>query len=68
MARFGRNLGKFGQKLGEIWAKVIKISSNLISYGQNQNLASPEIRFPMATLSLHSQRKNKRLISSRCNN
>jgi len=33
------SVGYFGSK---IWANVIKIWANLITFGQNQNLASPK--------------------------
>jgi len=39
------NLVRFwliGSNLGKIWSKVIKICTNLIRFGQNQNLASPK--------------------------
>jgi len=32
----------FGQNVGEIWAKVIKIWTYLIRFGQNQNFSSPK--------------------------
>jgi len=41
---------KFGQNRGEIWIKVIKFEQILLYIGQNQNLASKDIRFPYTAL------------------
>jgi len=37
---WGSKYDNIGQNLGEICAKVIKIWTNLIRFGQNQNLLS----------------------------